>query len=119
MEEEGAEVQVPWELTLLVTWPSPLSDVLTLNITSGALGLSPPPPTPFLVAAISCFFRKVAAEFRFDPKEVAACWPLMLLSQLLFVITQLLVCIAPEFSVMGNIVRTVLELLCSHTGIVV
>lgn len=53
---------------------------------AGAQGLSP--PTPFLVAAISCFFRKVAAEFRFDPKEVAACWPLVLLSQLQFIITQ-------------------------------
>ena len=66
-------MQVPWELTLLVTRRSSLSDVLTLNITPGPMGC---PPTPFLVAAISCFFRKVAAELRFDPKDAAACWPL-------------------------------------------
>jgi hypothetical protein len=36
-------VRVPWELTLLVTWRSPLSDVLTLNITPGPMGCPPPP----------------------------------------------------------------------------
>ena len=67
MEDEQEGVQVPWELTLLVTWRSPLSHVLTLNITPGPMGC--PPPTPFLVAAISCFLRQVATEFRFGPKE--------------------------------------------------
>jgi hypothetical protein len=34
----SGELQVPWEITLLVTFPQPLSDVLTLNITPVPVG---------------------------------------------------------------------------------